>query len=111
MVLCSQIERDVFSASTSTQAQQQSNAAAAAAASDSTLRSDDDAHGESKVRARLEPAEQREEARRAARRLIAFGFRSQGVMDEQREVEAVQENGGRIVETSFAKGEWGLRWK
>jgi hypothetical protein len=49
----------------------------------------------------------REEARRAARRLVNFGFRSQGV-EEDREVEAVQD--GKVVETSFAKGEWGVRW-
>jgi hypothetical protein len=49
----------------------------------------------------------REEARRAARRLVNFGFRSQGV-EEDREVEAVQD--GKVVETSFAKGEWGIRW-
>jgi hypothetical protein len=49
----------------------------------------------------------REEARRAARRLVNFGFSSQGV-DEDRPVEAVQD--GHVVETSFAKGEWGIRW-
>ena len=49
----------------------------------------------------------REEARRAARRLVNFGFRSQGI-EEDREVEAVQD--GKVVETSFAKGEWGIRW-
>lgn len=56
----------------------------------------------------LQPAEQREEARRAARRLVAFGFVSQGV-EEPRPVESVQN--GKLVETSFAKGEWGIRWK
>jgi hypothetical protein len=49
----------------------------------------------------------REEARRAARRLVNFGFRSQGI-EEDRGVEAVQD--GQVVETSFAKGEWGIRW-
>jgi hypothetical protein len=49
----------------------------------------------------------REEARRAARRLVNFGFRSQGI-EEDRDVEAVQD--GKVVETSFAKGEWGIRW-
>ena len=50
----------------------------------------------------------REEARRAARRLVNFGFSSQGI-EEPRDVEAVQE--GKVVETSFAKGEWGIRWR
>ncbi|WVW79449.1 hypothetical protein I302_101418 [Kwoniella bestiolae CBS 10118] len=60
-------------------------------------------------RSKLSPTEQREESRRAARRLVAFGFPSQGIPEEQREVEAIQN--GKIVETSFAKGEWGIRWK
>jgi hypothetical protein len=52
----------------------------------------------------------REEARRAGRRLVNFGFESQGVDvgEEVRGVEAVQ--GGKVVEASFAKGEWGIRW-
>jgi hypothetical protein len=49
----------------------------------------------------------REEARRAARRIVNFGFGAQGVQ-EDRAVEAVQD--GKVVETSFAKGEWGIRW-
>lgn len=49
----------------------------------------------------------REEARRAARRLVNFGWKSQGV-EEERGVEAVQD--GKVVESSFAKGEWGIRW-
>ena len=55
----------------------------------------------------LGPPERREEARRAARRLVHFGWESQGV-DEKRGVEAVQD--GSVVEASFAKGEWGIRW-
>lgn len=50
----------------------------------------------------------REEARRAARRLVNFGFKAQGV-EEDRSVEAVQD--GKVVESSFAKGEWGIRWQ
>lgn len=50
----------------------------------------------------------REEARRTARRLVNFGFKSQGI-EEDRSVEAVQDN--KVVETSFAKGEWGIRWQ
>ena len=57
----------------------------------------------------IRPAEQREEARRAARRLVNFGWATQGVAGEERSVEAVQ--GGMRVEGSFAKGEWGIRWE
>ncbi len=56
----------------------------------------------------IRPAEQREEARRAARRLVNFGWASQGVEKEDRRVEAVIN--GQRVEGSFAKGEWGIRW-
>jgi hypothetical protein len=54
------------------------------------------------------PTDAREEARRAARRIVAFGWHSQGV-DEDRPVQAVQN--GKQVETSFAKGEWGIQWR
>jgi hypothetical protein len=54
-----------------------------------------------------EGAEHREEARRTARRLVNFGFAAQGV-DEKRAVEGVQD--GKVVEASYAKGEWGVRW-
>ncbi|GFZ47299.1 hypothetical protein JCM24511_05042 [Saitozyma sp. JCM 24511] len=63
--------------------------------------------GDATERLNIPPAEQREEARRAGRRLVHFGFRSQGV-DEDRPVEAVQNN--KVVEASFAKGEWAIRW-
>ena len=49
-------------------------------------------------------AEQRELVRQAARRGVAFGFEG-----ERRGVEAIQ--GKRVVEASFAKGEWGVRWR
>lgn len=52
-------------------------------------------------------AKEREMVRRAARRGVAFGFEiGEG---RRRGVEAVQ--GGRTVESSFAKGEWGVRWR
>lgn len=60
-------------------------------------------------------ARQREMVRQAARRGVAFGFSlpPDGVAEEEkirrRSVEAVQ--GGRVVESSFAKGEWGVRWR
>lgn len=69
-------------------------------------------------------AEERELVRRVARRGCVFGFvlgRGEGadeggstkVIDEgnslRRKCEAVQ--GGRTVEASFAKGEWGIRWR
>lgn len=62
-------------------------------------------------------AEEREKVRQAARRGVVFGFvvgEARGGEDggegrECRRVEAVQ--GGRVVEASFAKGEWGVRWR
>ena len=54
------------------------------------------------------PVNARELARRSARLLINFGFASQGVEGETRGVEAVQ--GDQVVESSFAKGDWGIRW-
>jgi len=63
-------------------------------------------------------AEEREKVRQAARRGVVFGFvvgEARGGEDggeegrECRRVEAVQ--GGRVVEASFAKGEWGIRWR
>lgn len=53
-------------------------------------------------------AEEREKVRQAARRGVVFGF-GVGGGEERRRVEAVQ--GGRVVEASFAKGEWGVRWR
>lgn len=62
----------------------------------------------------LRVAKQREQVRQAARRGVAFGFcvareGGDGRGGERRRVEAVQR--GRVVEASFAKGEWGVRWK
>jgi hypothetical protein len=65
----------------------------------------------------LRVARQREQVRQAARRGVAFGFHvareggdGVGAKEEERKrVEAVQD--GRVVETSFAKGEWGVRWR
>lgn len=63
-------------------------------------------------------AVEREKVRQAARRGVVFGFvigearGGEGGGQEGREcrrVEAVQ--GGRVVEASFAKGEWGVRWR
>ncbi|KAH6616333.1 hypothetical protein C7974DRAFT_318649 [Boeremia exigua] len=53
-------------------------------------------------------AEEREMVRRAARRGCAFGFRV-GEGEEKRKCEAVMK--GAVVEASFAKGEWGVRWR
>ncbi|KAL8700869.1 MAG: hypothetical protein Q9201_005215 [Fulgogasparrea decipioides] len=55
----------------------------------------------------MQKARQREMVRQAARRGVAFGFSVDG--EERRFVEAVQR--GRVVESSFAKGEWGVRWR
>ena len=71
----------------------------------------------------LKLARQREQVRQAARRGVAFGFLSlllhnneqmdkgkEGTAESmRRKVEAVQS--GRVVEASFAKGEWGVRWR
>ena len=51
-------------------------------------------------------AANREKVRQAARRGVVFGFPFQG---HRRRAEAVQN--GRVVEASFAKGEWGVRWR
>lgn len=67
----------------------------------------------------LQRARQREQVRQAARRGAAFGFplprRNVGGQEQEEEkekrmrVEAVQN--GRVIEASFAKGEWGVRLK
>lgn len=54
----------------------------------------------------MQRARERELVRQAARRGVAFGF---VVGDARKRVEAVQ--GGRVVESSFAKGDWGVRWR
>ena len=53
-------------------------------------------------------ADERELVRCAARRGVAFGFLT-GVGEERRLCEAVMQ--GKVVESSFAKGEWGVRWR
>ena len=71
-------------------------------------------------------AANREKVRQAARRGVVFGFAVDGAgcgdrekeltesdsgvdTRRRRRVEAMQ--GGRVVEPSFAKGEWGVRWR
>ena len=66
----------------------------------------------------LRRAREREMVRQAARRGVAFGFdvddevvATEGKRERvemRRRVECVQ--GGKVVESSFAKGEWGVRW-
>lgn len=51
-------------------------------------------------------AREREMVRQAARRLVAFGVEQS---ERLRKVECIQK--GRVVESSFAKGDWGIRWK
>jgi hypothetical protein len=53
-------------------------------------------------------ADEREAVRKAARRGCAFGFTVEGE-SEKRKCEAVMK--GVVVEASFAKGEWGIRWR
>lgn len=61
-------------------------------------------------------ADEREMVRKAARRGVAFGFVAVGEegvrggdKGERRKCEAVMK--GAVVEASFAKGEWGVRWR
>lgn len=55
-------------------------------------------------------AKEREMVRQAARRGVAFGFEVEGEGEgARRKVDCVR--GGRVVESSFAKGEWGVRWR
>ncbi len=53
-------------------------------------------------------ADEREMVRKAARRGCAFGFAVEGE-EEKKKCEAVMK--GVVVEASFAKGEWGIRWR
>lgn len=52
-------------------------------------------------------AEERERVRRAGRRLVAFKDRENVVSRIGARLECVQD--GRVVEGSFAKGDWGVR--
>ncbi|KAF2033621.1 hypothetical protein EK21DRAFT_58234 [Setomelanomma holmii] len=57
-------------------------------------------------------ADEREMVRKAARRGCAFGFIVDGEGNgdgDKRKCEAVMK--GTVVEASFAKGEWGVRWR
>ncbi|KAI9873754.1 MAG: hypothetical protein M1830_010631 [Pleopsidium flavum] len=60
----------------------------------------------------MQRAQNRERVRQAARRGVVFGFLlpagEGGEERGRRRAEAVQN--GRVVEASFAKGEWGVRW-
>ena len=55
----------------------------------------------------MQRARNREMVRQAGRRMVAFGIEGGGA--HVRRVEAVQK--GKVVESSFAKGEWGVRLK
>lgn len=59
----------------------------------------------------MQRAKNREMVRQAGRRGATLGFLSweEGRERMLHQVEAVQN--GRVVEASFAKGEWGVRWK
>ncbi|KUI58191.1 hypothetical protein VP1G_05427 [Cytospora mali] len=52
---------------------------------------------------------QREMVRCAARRGVVFGFVLVGEGEERRKCEAVMS--GKVVEPSFAKGDWAIRWR
>lgn len=70
-------------------------------------KSEDGSHHKTLREWGMQKAKEREMVRRAARRGVAFGFEMEG--GKRRWVEAVQR--GRVVESSFAKGEWGVRWR
>ena len=55
----------------------------------------------------MQKAREREMVRRAARRGVAFGFETDE--GKRQNVEAIQK--GKLVESSFAKGEWAVRWR
>ena len=59
----------------------------------------------------MQKAKNREMVRQAGRRGTTLGFLSwdEGPERALPKVEAVQN--GRVVEASFAKGDWGVRWK
>lgn len=52
---------------------------------------------------------QREMVRCAARRGVVFGFLGEEGGEERRKCEAVMN--GKVVEPSFAKGDWAIRWR
>jgi hypothetical protein len=57
-------------------------------------------------------AHEREMVRCAARRGVAFGLAlgsESGEQEERRKCEAVMQ--GKVVESSFAKGDWSIRWR
>ncbi|KAK7743543.1 hypothetical protein SLS53_004077 [Cytospora paraplurivora] len=54
-------------------------------------------------------AKQREMVRCAARRGVVFGFVTEVEGEERRKCEAVMN--GKVVEPSFAKGNWAIRWR
>uniref|UniRef100_A0AAV1VL16 Uncharacterized protein n=1 Tax=Peronospora matthiolae TaxID=2874970 RepID=A0AAV1VL16_9STRA len=53
-------------------------------------------------------AHKRELVRRAARRGVVFGFLVDG-SEQRKKCEAVSQ--GKVVEPSFAKGDWSIRWR
>ena len=59
----------------------------------------------------MQRARNREMVRQAGRRGTTLGFLSRSEAREEgpKRVEVVQN--GKLVEASFAKGEWGVRWK
>lgn len=56
-----------------------------------------------------ERANVREVIRGAARRAVVFGLPSSSDNETRRKCEAVVD--GKVIEPSFAKGDWGIRWR
>jgi hypothetical protein len=111
VVLCSEVESLVFPASDPSdetgRVEATDQGGSKAGESDTALGAQAGESAVQEMKNKMEPSQAREETRRTARRLVNFGWQSQGVQ-EDRPVEAVQK--GKVVEGSFAKGEWGIRW-
>ena len=69
----------------------------------------DAGNDEQKREAGQKRAERRELIRRAARRAVVFGLQADDQKADGRRCEAVQN--GRVVEPSFAKGDFAIRWR
>ena len=135
VVSCSAVEETVFQPSDQTEQQEGLESTNPDATPDSDIGGGNDGEikeeGKKKKRQErgMQKAREREMVRQAARRLVVFGVPTtvssavadgDGDHDEQADradskdeasmqLEAVQ--GERVVEPSFAKGEWGVRWK
>ncbi|KIW01870.1 uncharacterized protein PV09_06719, partial [Verruconis gallopava] len=83
---------------------------AAEDANDESKGSAQDEEGERRRREGQRVADERELVKRAARRACVFGLKgTDGEQEATRMCEAIMN--GSVVEPSFAKGDWGIRWR